>query len=427
MMPMYSKFCCGALILLLLMSAVACDGAFGKESFPQPDVQTGQGNHQTPQTSAPETNGQSTAAPEPPSTEKNTEKPTEEPTTETNAETSTEKVTEQPTETVATEPPVQDQPIVTPSDLGYTYPEMEEDLAALDDRYGAYFSYQSIGKSVDGREIYACVVGNPNAGKKVLVSGGIHGKEYLSSLVVMTQMEYYLSCRETGSYHGMSYAELLESYAFYVLPMINPDGIMLALCGIESMQTAEARAAVEKVYAANLRDGLTGAQDINVYLAYNWKANANGVDLNRNFALSNWADVKTGILSPCFRNYKGPRAASEPETQAVSAYVESIGEIESLLAFHTAGQVVYWDCGVTGGVRQQTYDLAAAVCEHTGYKLIYDKHLDASLNDWITLEKGVPSVTIEIANVIYPMPTSELEDAFAQTKELWVVAAQLFG
>ena len=85
---------------------------------------------------------------------------------------------------------------------------------------------------------------------------------------------------------------------------LNPDGIMLALCGIESMQTAEARAAVEKVYAANLRDGLTGAQDINVYLAYNWKANANGVDLNRNFALSNWADVKTGILSPCFRNYK---------------------------------------------------------------------------------------------------------------------------
>ena len=63
----------------------------------------------------------------------------------------------------------------------------------------------------------------------------------------------------------------------------------------------------------------------------------------------------------------------------------------------------------------------------TGYKLIYDKHLDASLNDWVTLDKGIPSVTIELANVIYPMPTSELEDAFAQTKELWVVAAQLFG
>jgi hypothetical protein len=193
------------------------------------------------------------------------------------------------------------------------------------------------------------------------------------------------------------------------------------------MQTPEVRATVEKIYADNLRDGLTSSDDINVYLAYNWKANANGVDLNRNFALSNWADVRTGILAPCYRNYKGPRAASEPETQAVSAYVESLGEIKALLAYHTAGQVVYWDCGMTGGVRQQTLDLAKAVCEHTGYKLIYDKHLDASLNDWITLEKGVPSVTIEIANVIYPMPTSELENAFAQTKELWVVAAQLFG
>ncbi|MBQ5794065.1 MAG: hypothetical protein IIW17_08600, partial [Clostridia bacterium] len=154
---------------------------------------------------------------------------------------------------------------------------------------------------------------------------------------------------------------------------------------------------------------------------------ANGVDLNRNFALSNWSEVKTGILAPCFRNYKGPRAASEPETKAVSAYVESLGEIEALLAFHTAGQVVYWDCGMTGGVRLDTFDLAEAVCAHTGYKLIYDKHLDASLNDWITLEKGVPSVTVEIATVEYPMPSSMWEEAFAQTKELWVITAQLFS
>ena len=107
--------------------------------------------------------------------------------------------------------------------------------------------------------------------------------------------------------------------------------------------------------------------------------------------------------------------------------MESLGELQALLAFHTAGQVVYWDCGMTGGVRQQTLDLARAVCDSTGYKLIYDKHLDASLNDWITLERGVPSVTVEIATVEYPMPASMLEEAFAQTKELWVVTAQLVG
>ena len=399
----FRNWCCGMLILLLVVSAVACD------VLPDmPDQTTDPVT--TEQTTAPEESGevpdgteQSGADTEPPATQA----PTTEQTTEEQGD--------------------PEEGIVAPSELGYTYPDLVEDLAALEDAYGAYFAYESIGKSVDGREIFACVVGNPNAEKKVLLTGGIHGKEYLSSLVVMKQMEYYLANRETGSFNGMQYADLLSTHAFYVLPMINPDGIMLALCGIESMQTPEVRETVEKIYADNLRDGLTSSDDINVYLAYNWKANANGVDLNRNFALANWADVRTGILAPCYRNYKGPRAASEPETQAVSAYVESLGEIKALLAYHTAGQVVYWDCGMTGGVRQQTLDLAKAVCEHTGYKLIYDKHLDASLNDWVTLEKGVPSVTIELANVIYPMPTSELEGAFAQTKELWIVAAQQFG
>lgn len=408
MMHIYKKVGCLALLLLLLMGTVACQ-AFKDEV--QPEHTSGEEQSSDVGSDTSDTSGSEQI------TEQTTEQQTD-PDTQTNAPDS-----EQTTEGQGDA----DDGIVTPSAQGYTYPDLVDDLAALADAYGAYFTYESIGKSVDGREIFACVVGNPDAEKRILLTGGIHGKEYLSSLVVMTQVEYYLANRETGRYNGLSYAELLDTHAFYVLPMINPDGVMLALCGIESMQTPEARAAVEKVFADNKRDGLTGADDINVYLAYNWKANANGVDLNRNFALSNWEEVNTGILSPCFRNYKGPHAASEPETQAVSAYVESIGALESLLAFHTAGQVVYWDCGMTGGVRQQTLDLAQAVCDHTGYKLIYDKHLDASLNDWITLERDVPSVTVELATVEYPMPTSMLEEAFAQTKELWVVAAQLIG
>ena len=406
--------CCGVLILLLLLSTVACD------KFSEVNGDTTASDATDAQTTEPTESGEV-----PESTGQTTEQATEQ-----TAEQTMEQITDQTTQT---EPPATEQStaapdpdgsIVTASDAGYTYPDLVDDLAALAETYGEYFTYKSIGKSVDGREIFACVVGNPNAEKKVLLTGGIHGKEYLSSLLAMTQVEHYLKNRETGSYNGLTYAEMLESCAFYVLPMINPDGVMLALCGIESMQTPEVRATVEKIYADNLRDGLTTSDDINVYLAYNWKANANGVDLNRNFALSNWSEVRTGILAPCFRNYKGPSAASEPETRAVSAYVESLGDIHALLAYHTAGQVVYWDCGMTGGVRQETYNLAKAVCAQTGYKLIYDAHLDASLNDWVTLEKDIPSLTVEIATVEYPMPASMLKDAFAQTKELWVLTVQ---
>ena len=413
---------CGALVLLLLMGVAACDAPGATEDTQNTGAATTELGTETQ-------SGTQTEQGTEQSTEKNTEQATEQNTEQkTEPETQTDApATDAPTTEPETQEPEEQATIVVPGENGYTYPMLQEDLAALAETYPELFSYMTIGKSVDERGIFACTVGNPNAERKILLTGGIHGKEYLSSLLVMTQIEYYLSNAESGSYNGLSYAQMLQECVFYVLPMINPDGIMLALEGIDSMQTAEARGTVEKIYADNLRDGLTTASDINVYLAYNWKANANGVDLNRNFALSNWADVKTGILAPCFRNYKGPSAASEPETRAVSAYVESLGELEALLSFHTAGQVVYWDCGMTGTVRQQTFDLAKAVCEHTGYKLIYDEHLDASLNDWITLEKGVPSLTIEIATVIYPMPTSELELAFAQTKELWAVAAQFFG
>lgn len=362
------------------------------------------------------------------STEQTTETEPEQGATET-GEGTTEQITQSDSEDTTKEPATQvpEDAIVAPGEVGYTYPELQEDLAAMEQMYGNRFAYESIGKSVDGREIYACVVGNPQAPRKIMISGGIHGREYLSSLLVMKQIEYYLSNYDSGSYNGLSYAEMFEEFAFYVLPMVNPDGVMLALEGIDSVQTPAVRETLEGIYADNMQDGLTSAENINDYFAYNWKSNANGVDLNRNFALSNWDEVKTGILLPCFRNYKGPRAASEPETQAVSAWVQSLGEIEGMLAFHTAGQVVYWDCGMSGGVRQETFDLAEAVCEHTGYKFIYDKHLDASLNDWMTLELGIPTVTVELANVIYPMPTSELDATWEQAGELWAVTAQFFG
>lgn len=418
----YRRLCCGALILLLLLGAAGChEGSpdMGAESTAPSDTTV-------EDTTSLQTEEDTLASDTEQGTEPDTEQDTE---SDTTTDSGSEERTDAPTAEDTTQAP--DEPakntVVLPDEHGYTYPTMVEDLVELERTYPAHFSYKSIGQSVDGREIYACVVGNPDAPHKVLLTGGIHGKEYLSSLVAMSQVEYYLSSLKTGSYNGLSYADMLQTHAFYVLPMINPDGIMLALTGISSIQTPSVRETVEQIYADNLRDGLTSADDIDLYLAYNWKANARGVDLNRNFALSTWSEVKTGILSPCFRNYKGPSAASEPETQAVSAYVEGLGEIEALLSYHTAGQVVYWDCGMTGGVRLDTYDLAEAVCGHTGYRMIYDVHHDASLNDWITLEKGVPSVTVELANVIYPMPVSELDAAFAQTKELWVVVAQLFG
>ncbi len=71
-------------------------------------------------------------------------------------------------------------------------------------------------------------------------------------------------------------------------------------------------------------------------LAAGTKNNANDVDLNRNFAASNWVREHKAGYNP------GVRAESEPETQALVALIERVSATR-LLALHALYQVVNWD------------------------------------------------------------------------------------
>ena len=79
-------------------------------------------------------------------------------------------------------------------------------------------------------------------------------------------------------YDGMSYRELLDEVRFIIVPMVNPDGVTLAQLGEDY--------ASESVSAMPLTD------DYNSGL-HSWKANINGVDLNRNYPY-NWTAVNDG-------------------------------------------------------------------------------------------------------------------------------------
>lgn len=71
-------------------------------------------------------------------------------------------------------------------------------------------------------------------------------------------------------------------------------------------------------------------------LAAGTKNNANDVDLNRNFAASNWrAEHDPGY-------FPGPRPESEPETAALAALIERIGATR-LIALHSPFRVVNYD------------------------------------------------------------------------------------
>ena len=77
--------------------------------------------------------------------------------------------------------------IVDVSKVKYGYSEMVDDLEKLSKKYGDKMSYAAVGDSLDGRKIYAVTLGNPNADKQIVISAGIHAREYLTPLLVMKQ------------------------------------------------------------------------------------------------------------------------------------------------------------------------------------------------------------------------------------------------
>lgn len=68
-------------------------------------------------------------------------------------------------------------------------------------------------------------------------------------------------------------------------------------------------------------------------LAAKTRQNARKVDLNRNFPSNDWARIPAG------RNYSGPKAASEPETQALVAFISEIRPQLSIW-YHQVGPIV---------------------------------------------------------------------------------------
>ncbi|MDE6202775.1 MAG: hypothetical protein K2G19_04795, partial [Lachnospiraceae bacterium] len=199
----------------------------------------------------------------------------------------------------------------------YTYEEMETDLREMEETYPEYVSLDSIGKSVEGRTLYRVILGNQDAERKVLIQAGIHGREYISSQLVMKMLEYYLAYYENGYYEDEFYKDLFYKVCFHILPMTNPDGVSISQKGEAAVSSEET---VSMMRASYNRDKETmihavdsngdlywcdtyanpaydryaeGYDEIISYEEYlsQWKANANGVDINRNFD-AGWENIQ---------------------------------------------------------------------------------------------------------------------------------------
>ncbi len=174
----------------------------------------------------------------------------------------------------------------------YLSPEAREGrLQALVARGGG--ELVRYGLSVEGRALHAGRLpqlgrGEQRPAARVLVSGGIHGPEYVATAVVLALLERAEADPELR--------RLRERAELWVIPCINPDG-----------------------YARVWERGGVGRLT-------ELRPNARGVDLNRNFPLPagrrRLALPGAGSTRPGAATYVGAGPLSEPETAALARLLD---------------------------------------------------------------------------------------------------------
>jgi len=252
----------------------------------------------------------------------------------------------------------------------------------------------TIGASELGRQIPVLRIGSRDAEYHVLLHGAIHGREHTTCWLLMEMVEYWLQN------NILEYGDV----CYHIIPMVNPDGVVLSQRGsLDSNQY--------EIYLDDRSVGYAG-WDVASYAAM-WKANGLGVDLNRNFP-SGWETVSKR-RNPSSERYAGTEPFSAVEARALRDYTLAY-PFDATLSYHASGSVLYYDYGTRQPVNDQSKSLAQAVYAVSGYILVPSGgQLDgAGYKDWAMDALGIPSITVEIGSQETVLAERELHSLFAR-------------
>ena len=276
---------------------------------------------------------------------------------------------------------------------GMDYETMMREIARLENDFPT-LSAEILASSVLGRRIPCLSFGR---GKRAVVYlGAHHGMEHPTSEILLSFVREILSSGRNACPYGVSREHLLASRRYFVVPMVNPDGVSLASDGI-----ASGGILTERLLRMN-----RGSRDFT-----KWQANARGVDLNHNYDAGFWAykslEASLGIEGGGPTRYAGEYPESEPETAALARLVRTLAP-ELILTLHTQGEEIYYTSG--GFSLPRPRGVAEAMARLAGYRAAVPEGAAAygGLTDWAVGALGIPSYTVECGRGENPLPASAL-------------------
>jgi len=264
-----------------------------------------------------------------------------------------------------------------------------------------------------GRPIRTLVIGN--GPRKVIYSAAHHANEWITTPVLLKCAEELAEAIQNGGeIFGTNARELAEKATIYMVPMVDPDGVDLVTGAIEpgTLPYESARALADRYPAIPFPDG--------------WKANLLGVDLNLNYP-AGWLQAREikftqGYTRPGPRDYVGRAPLDQRETRALAEYTRFL-DPELVLAYHSQGQVIYWQFGdeEVPGARA----LGERFATLSGYELAdtpYESSF-AGYKDWFIQEFRRPGYTIEVGMGDNPLPLSQFDKIYRDNLGILVTAA----
>lgn len=304
--------------------------------------------------------------------------------------------------------------IVYTSPEKYSYEDFLHDMKIICDTYPTQVKSVKLCDTLDGRGVYDIILGDPNGANQALIFGAMHAREYITVQVVMRQLCETLDALNGGggSYRGIPAAELLQGVTIHFVPNDNPDGVAISQFGPRAINNGTLRRQVEE---------MLGYEDYQ-----QWKANARGVDLNRNFD-AGWYEF-VGSTYPSPERYKGTSPGSEPEAAALIRLTQDY-HIKRAISYHTCGALIYWYYKQSGAVLNESKKFAGEISRATGYPLDDDyTAVDAAgYKDWAVYKLGVPAITIEVGaesgGLVNPVPQYRFNGIWERNKDVVLATA----
>ena len=277
----------------------------------------------------------------------------------------------------------------------HTYAEMAAEVAATATAHPDIVEHFSIGRSYQGRELWAAKVSDHVATDEnepeVLFDGLHHGDEHMSLEMTLAILRWLT----TGYGSDARITRIVDTREIWIIFAMNPDGATYDITG------------------RKYHDWRKNRQP-------NAGTSAVGTDLNRNYDYR-WGCCTGSSSDPRSTRYRGAARFSAPETQAFRDFVRSrvVGgrqQIRAAMSFHTTGRLVMWPYGYTrtdvpGDMTRDDRAAFAVMGRHmaslSGYKPIQASDLyltSGTSRDWLYGRYRIFAYTIELSPDSTPYP-----------------------